>query len=236
MKLALAVAVAANMMPVMKEAAPLLKEEGVELVLTQGSSGKLAAQLRHGAPFDVFVSADMEHPRALEKEGLTDGPARLYAFGRLALWTADASGPAALADLKKPEVKKVAVADPRLAPYGRAALEALRAAGVYAAVEKKLVFGESVSQVNHFVASRAADAGLTALSAAQAAGAGRWTLVEPALHAPIEQGFAVMKRAKERSPDAARALSAFLLGPRGRALLERHGYGLPPAAGPKTRR
>src|SRR5579885_1473855 len=137
----LAVAVAANMMPAMQAMKPgFEKQAGVGLVLTPGASGRFAAQLENGAPFDVFVSADMEFPEALARKGLTEGKPALYARGTLVLWSlsgVDVSK--GLAVLKEDSVKAVALADPRTAPYGRAAVAALKNAGVYDAVEKKLV-------------------------------------------------------------------------------------------------
>lgn len=234
MKAALAVAVAANMMTAMRQIAPDFKaESGVELQLTQGSSGRFAAQIRGGAPFDVFISADMDYPRAVEAAGLAGGPATPYAYGQLIVWTMGAADVSSLKALAGSD-GKIAIADPRLAPYGRAAVEALKNAGVYDAVEGRLVYGESVSQVNQFIASGAAAAGLTARSIVETdewRGKGRWTAVDSSLHAPIEQGLIVTKTGRERAPEAARSLRAYLLGPKGRAVLEKEGYLLPPERG-----
>lgn len=227
----LSVAVAANMMPAMREIQAAYKARaGAELVLTQGSSGKFAAQIRNGAPFDVFVSADMSFPEALAQDGFSQGPARRYANGSLVLWSLTGADVSSLAALTRPQIKRIAVADPERAPYGRAAVEALKNAGVYAAVEKKLVYGESAAQVNQFVASRAVEAGLAARSIVASGewhGRGAWTPVDPALHAPIEQGFIVTRLGARRHGEQARRFAEMLLGPEGRRILRRHGYSVP---------
>lgn len=227
----LAVAVAANMMPAMDEIArEFYAQTGVELALTPGSSGKFVAQIQNGAPFDVFVSADMEFPEALAKDGFTDGPAVCYAHGSLILWSLRGADVSSLKALDNSKTKKIAVADPKLAPYGRAAVEALKKAGVYDTIEKKLVYGESLSQVNQFVTSKAADAGLTARSIVETAqwrGKGVWTAVDPALHAPIDQGLVVTKLGAKRNPQLSRRLKDLLLGPTGRKILKKYGYSVP---------
>lgn len=228
---ALSVAVAANMMPVMQEVRREFRAQtGADLVLTQGSSGKFAAQIRAGAPFDVFVSADMRFPKAVEEAGLADGPPALYARGTLILWSLTGADVSSLRALTSPAIKKIAVADPKLAPYGLAAIEALRKAGVYDAVEDKLVFGESISQVNQFTTSKAVEAGLTARSIVETKqwrDKGKWTAVAEDMHSPIDQGLVITKSGAERAPELTRELRAFLLGPKGRTLLAKHGFSLP---------
>lgn len=219
------------MMPVMEEVAREFRARtGAELVLTQGSSGKFVAQIAGGAPFDAFVSADMERPAALAARGLSDGPPERYARGSLILWSLSGADVSSLEALRSPRTRKIAIADPRLAPYGRAAVEALKKAGVYEAVEGRLVYGESLSQVNQFTASRAADAGITSRSIVETErwrGRGAWTAVDPALHAPLDQGFVVTKRGAARAPELARAFREVLLGAKGRAILEKYGYAVP---------
>lgn len=229
----LSVAVAANMMPVMEEIGrEFYAETGVDLALTQGASGKFATQIRNGAPFDVFISADTEFPDALVEAEFTDGPTAKYARGALVLWTmrgADVSSLQALTDSK---IKKIAIADPTLAPYGRAAVEALKKAGVYDAVEKKLVYGESLSQVNQFVTSKAADAGFASRSIVETPkwkGKGIWTAVDPSLHAPIDQGLVVTKHGAQANPRLSKKLKELILGPKGRTILEKYGYSVPSA-------
>ncbi len=195
-----------------------------------GSSGNFFAQIHNGAPFDVFLSADVEYARRLHAAGGVDGDVFVYGVGRLALWTS-ADSPLdvtrGLASLRDPAAGRIALANPRHAPYGRAAVAALRAAGLFEALEARLVYAENVAQAASFVQSGAADVGLIAWSLAlgPALSAGRRSEVPQALHAPLLQGGVLVKGA--RAPQAARALRDFLLGAEGRALLARWGF-LPP--------
>ncbi len=230
----LAVAVAANLKPAFEEIAAAWKARhpGLEVRATYGGSGNFYSQIANGAPFDLFLSADAEFPARIAERGLADGAAFTYGYGRLVAWVPKGSpvdlerrGLAALAD---PAVKRIAIPNPRLAPYGRAAEAALRAAGVYPAVKDRLVMGENVSQAAQFVQSGNADVGFLPLSLTRTAplSGGRTFLVPPAMHAPIEQGGAVLRGSKEL--DLARDLAAFVLGPEGRAVLSKYGYDLPP--------
>jgi len=226
----LMVAVAANMAPAMEDIRKgFTAETGVALALTPGASGKFAAQIANGAPFDLFVSADMDYPRKLSQDGLAaDKPVR-YAVGTLILWTLkDVELSRGLAALTGPEFKKIAVADPQTAPYGRQAVAALKAAGIYEQVSSKLVYGESLAQANQFVASQAADAGLVARSIVETAewkGKGRWVAVDRKLYAPIDQALVILKPGAGKK--SARRLRDYILGRKGRAILRRYGYGLP---------
>lgn len=226
----LLVAVAANMMPAMQEIKPGFKDAtGADLTLVSGSSGKFAAQVRNGAPFDVFVSADTQYPDALDKGGFTAGRPVLYAYGTLVLWTAKDLDPA-LGLAAASGSGRIALADPKVAPYGRAAVAALKAAGVWADAEPKLVFGESIGQVNQFVMTKAVDFGLTSKStvlAPLAKGRGRWAEVDRDLYAPVAQSLVVLKRCAERDPGLCRALLRHMASPRARETLARFGYELP---------
>jgi molybdate transport system substrate-binding protein len=226
----LSVAVAANMAPAMEDIRQGFRAEtGVELALTPGASGKFAAQIANGAPFDLFVSADMDYPRKLFKDGLAAGQPERYAVGSLILWTLkDVDLSKGLAALTEPSFKKIAVADPQTAPYGRQAVAALKAAGLYAQVSGKLVYGESLAQADQFVASQAADAGLVARSIVETRpwkGKGRWVEVDRRFYEPIEQGLVVLKPGADKR--SARRLRDYILGKKGRAILRRYGYGLP---------
>jgi molybdate transport system substrate-binding protein len=228
----ISVAVAANMMPAMEDIRKGFEADtGVRLALTPGASGKFVAQIANGAPYDVFISADMEYPRKLFADGFAAGAPDRYAVGTLILWTlADVDVSAGLGVLARPAVKTVAVADPKTAPYGRQAVAALKAAGLYEAVSGKLVYGDSLAQVNQFVASKAADAGFVARSLAETEqwkGKGRWVEVDRKLYAPIDQGLVVLKNASGKDRRGADALRAYILGDKGRAVLRRYGYLLP---------
>lgn len=209
------------------------EHEDIEVALTYGSSGSLFAQIGQGAPFDVFLSADVEYPRRLAAAGhAPPWEVFVYAVGRLAVWVPAGSpldlereGMRALLD---PRVRNVAIANPEHAPYGRAAVAAMRSLGVYDGVAEKLVLGESVAQAAQFVQSGAADAGVIALSLALASPmreAGREWEVPRDAYPRMEQGGVVLARAQD--PAAAAAFFEFLEIGRGRELLRLHGFSLP---------
>jgi molybdate transport system substrate-binding protein len=228
------VAAAANL----KVAAVALKQAfeaahpGVEVAFTFGASGTFFAQLQNGAPFDLFLSADREYPaRVIAARLAAAQDERVYALGRLVVWLprgsaldVEARGLAALAD---PAVKRVAIANPAVAPFGRAAEAALRAAGVYERVREKLVLGTSVSQAAQFATSGAADVALLpwSLTFGKELAGGRTVPLPDSLHPPIEQSGIVLASARE--PALARAFLAFLTSEPGRAILAKHGYGTP---------
>jgi molybdate transport system substrate-binding protein len=199
-----------------------------------GASGTFSTQIQSGAPFDVFLSADMDYPRSLARVGAADaGSLTVYALGRLVLWTNDpkldpSRGSRLLTD---PSVSRIAIANPAFAPYGRAARAALINAGVWAAIQPKLVLGENLAQTAQFVETRNAQVGLVGTShlptPAHAAKGRAWAW--PAdQYPPLEQG-AIVTRRGAANPLAMKYL-AFLAGPQGRAVLAGHGFGLPAAA------
>ena len=206
----------------------------VEVKVTYGSSGSFFAQISNGSPFDLFLSADADYSaKLLEARLAVPGSEFVYGFGRLVVWVRkdspldlDARGALALAD---PRVRKIAMANPRHAPYGRAAEAALRSLGLFNAVKEKLVFGENVAQATQFVESGAADAGLVALSLARAPGMsekGRWVELPVSSYPALRQTGVVLKEAKGAA--AASAFRDFLVGPEGRAVLARYGFVPPP--------
>jgi len=230
------IAAAADLQFAMQDlAAEFEKNTGTKVDVSYGSSGNFFSQLQNGAPFDLFFSADIQYPRKLELAGFAE-PETLYeyAVGRIAIWMpADASvdldrqGWNALLD---PSVQKISIANPEHAPYGRAAVAALRKAGLYERVKPKLVYGENISQAAQFVQSGNAQAGIVALSLAVSPGmksGKRWEI--PAdMHPPIEQAAIVMKSAKNKA--GAKAFLEFLKGPSGRATLAKYGFTFPAAA------
>jgi molybdate transport system substrate-binding protein len=224
----LRVATSANMQFAMQEIVRAFTDStgiGVEMVV--GSSGKLTAQIREGAPFHVFVSADMDYPAALAAAGRTLGPPAVYTTGRLVCWTSgpEKKLPFGLADLAGNAYRHIAIANPKTAPYGRAAVAALQHAGVYEQVRTKLVYGESIAQVNQFVRSGAADIGITALSVVvfgETAGEGQWALVDTTAYPAIEQGVVLLDSPAAILP-AARRFRAFLFSDTVRAHLNRTG-------------
>jgi molybdate transport system substrate-binding protein len=205
---------------------------GVEVALTFGASGTFFSQIQNGAPFDLFLSADREYPAKVIAAGLgAAADERVYALGRLVAWLPAGSsvdlagkGLEALAD---PEVKKIAIANPAVAPFGRATIAALEAAGVLDRVKPKLVMGTSVAQAAQFATTGAADVAFIPWSLAfgKELAAGRVVQVPEALYPRIEQSGIVLSTSAE--PAQARAFLSFVTGEKGRAILARYGYGLP---------
>jgi molybdate transport system substrate-binding protein len=222
------VAVAANFSAPMKIiAADFEKDTGHKAVLSFGATGKFYAQITNGAPFEVFLPADDETPKKLEQEGAAVSGSRFtYATGRLALWSArtglvDAHGGV----LKKGGFSKLAIAAPKLAPYGAAAVETMSKLGVLAALESKLVTGESIGQAFSFVATGNAELGFVALSQVYEAGkikSGSAWIVPEAMHSPLRQDAVLLTPAKD-SP-AAIALMAFLKTDKAKAVIRSFGY------------
>jgi len=230
---AVTVAAAADLMYAMNEiAANFEKATGCILRVSTGSSGNFLSQIENGAPFDLFFSADIEYPRKLETAGLAvAGSTYLYAVGKIVLWVRNDSrldigrGVAVLLD---PSIRKVAIANPQHAPYGRAAEEALQKAGVYDAIKDRLVLGENISQAAQFVESGNADAGILALSLALSPalrGKGRYWRIPENLYAPIQQGVVLIRASQ--NPQGARAFLEYIKTPAMAALLERYGFVLP---------
>lgn len=221
----LGIAAASDLSFALKEiAAEFEKETGVRPVISFGSTGLLSRQIEEGAPFDVFLAADTASILALSRAGrVMLGTAAIYAEGRLALVSKRGPGIKAvrIEDLSMPRIRRVAVANPAHAPYGKAAVEALQNSGVFEAVKVKLVYGENVRQALQFVETGDADAGIVALSIAGVAGV-EYSEVPPSLHEPINQAAAVI--AGSRNTDMAREFVRFLFAPVSRAILERHRF------------
>ena len=197
---------------------------GVRVTFSFGATADLARQIENGAPFDVFASADVEHVERLDKLGLvTPGTNRVYARGRLVLWIPPRSNLtlSRLEELTRPEVERVAVAKPDVAPYGHAAVEALRALNLWTQIEPKVIYGQNVSQAKQYAATGNAEVAFIPRALVKA-GEGRFLEVDERLHQPIDQAIAVIK--DSRHHDAAQSFVAYVLGPEGQALLERYGY------------
>jgi molybdate transport system substrate-binding protein len=229
----LRIAAASDLQAVMPAlAARFERETGHKPDVSYGSSGNFFAQIQNGAPFDLFFSADVEYPKRLESSGLTvPGTLVEYAAGRIVLWSRSdatldlARGLAVLAD---PRVRRIAIANPAHAPYGRAAVAALRHEQLYDRVRGKFVLGENISQAAQFVESGNADAGLIALSLALAPGmrtTGRYIDIPASYHPPIEQAAVVLR--SSRQPDAARQFLAFLQRPDSQRALQDAGFVAP---------
>ena len=224
------VAVAANFTaPMQQIAAQFEKDSGHKAVLAFGATGKFYAQIANGAPFEILLAADDETPARLEKEGLGVPGSRLtYAVGKLVLWSADAKRvDNAGAVLKSGDYKHLAIANPKAAPYGAAAIEALGKLGVLPEVQPRIVQGENISQAHQFVVSGNAELGFVALSQVYKdgkLGSGSMWLVPADLYAPILQDAVLL--AKGRDKPAAAALLAYLKGDQARAVIRAYGYEL----------
>ena len=228
----LTVAVAANVKYAFDELAVDFKNEtGIEVQGVFSSSGKITAQVKNGAPFDIFISADTEFPEALYKDGLAATQPKVYAYGVLVLWTTkDLDLTKGLSLLTDTRVQKIAIANPKVAPYGRAAMQALESAKLNAAVESRLVYGESITQTTQFVDSGAADIGFIAKSivlAPELAGKGKWVEAPKGSYEPIAQAVVVLKHGAETQSESARKFVDFLFTPKARAIFEKYGYVLP---------
>ncbi len=223
------VAVASNFLATARALARAFEaESGHRLKLVNGATGTLYAQIVNGAPYDIFLSADRERVDLLEGQGLlAEGGRRIYAFGRLVLYLREPArmGGGLAETLRDPGLRHIALADPRLAPYGRAAEEALRALGLEEGLRGKLVFGHNIAQAFAFVQSGNADAGLIALSLARGDG-GAWIEVPGDLHGPIRQDAALLKRGADNP--AARAFFAWLSSPAARGIIRAAGYEVAP--------
>jgi molybdate transport system substrate-binding protein len=227
------VAAAADLTFALRDAAARFQRQtGNSVLLSYGSSGNFFSQVENGAPFDIFFSADVDYPRRLAAAGLTEpGSLYEYAVGRIVIWVPSASPfdlDRGLPVLLDSRVRRIAIANPQHAPYGRAAVAALKHAAIYDRLKDKLVLGESVSQAAQFVASGNADAGVIALSLALAPplkSKGRYVEIPPTDYPPIIQAAVILKAAHDRQTAA--QFIDFLRQPAGVALMQSYGFLLP---------
>jgi molybdate transport system substrate-binding protein len=227
------IAAAADLRFAMVEIVSLFKKrypnDNVEVAY--GSSGKFHTQIQNGAPYDLFFSADIALPEKLAQAGLAASAVQPYALGRIVIWRPRLEGaPLMLADLGRPEIRRIAIANPRHAPYGMRAVEALKAAQVWPAVENRLVYGENIAQTAQFVQTGNADAGIIALSLAVApefVEKGQYSLIPVDLHQPLLQGFVILKRAEGKV--LARRFADFFAEPGVQGIMSRYGFALPDA-------
>ncbi len=232
----LLVATASSMKLVFEELARDFQRHhpGIKVKLSSGSSGNFFSQIKHGAPFDIFFSADMGYPHRLSEEGQSwdENQAIPYAVGHIVLWSPkekkfDIQKEKSKLLLSK-KISKIAIANPKHAPYGRAAVEWLTKAGIYSQVKSRLVLGENISQAAQFAHTGAAQAGVLALSLAldpkMVATGNFWEIPEDQ-HSPIEQGFLILKNTK--NPKAAQSFVDFVVSPAGGRVLRKYGFALP---------
>jgi molybdate transport system substrate-binding protein len=224
------VAAAADLQAAMPEIAKAFATQaGTTIDVAYGSSGNFYAQIQNGVPLDVFFSADNEYPRKLQESGFAEPySSTIYGIGKIVLWmparakcNPDRDGWRCLQD---PAVKKIAIANPAHAPYGRAAVAALQKAGIYDAVKAKLVLGENISQAAQFVQSGNAEAGIIAdsLTVSPALQGGKKWIIPAELYAPIEQTVVMLKSAKEKF--AAQEFIKFVTQGPGREILAKYGF------------
>jgi molybdate transport system substrate-binding protein len=227
------VAAAADLQFVMQDiGARFQSETGKSVKLIYGSSGNFAQQLQNGAPFDMFFSANLDYPKQLEAAGLTEpGTIYRYAMGKIVIWVANdskldvSSGLRALLD---PSAKKIAIANPEHAPYGKAAVAAMQKEGIYDQVKEKFVLGENISQTASFVVSGSADVGIVALSLALSPNMkdkGRYAEVPAGDYPPIEQACVIMRSSKNKT--VAAQFQKFIQSPAIRELFQKYGFAIP---------
>jgi molybdate transport system substrate-binding protein len=205
------------------------KETGRKVTFSFGATGLLAKQIEQGAPFDVFAAANVSFVDDAIKAGACEADTKaLYAQGRIAMWTKDGAPlqPKSLADLERPEIVHLAIANPDHAPYGMAAKQALQKSGEWDKIASKVVYGENVQQTLQFAQSGNADVAIVALSLATVSG-GKATLIDASLHAPIDQAIVVCKGAPEAAgklePDA-RKFAALVASDEGRTIMKKFGF------------
>lgn len=225
---ALTVSAAADLTPAFEEIGALFeKETGTRVTFNFGSTGQLAQQIEQGAPVDLFAAANIAYVEELERQGLIISETRaLYARGRITLWTR-ADSPLRIErieDLTRPEVARIAIANPEHAPYGIAARAALKSTGIWETVQPKLVLGENVRQTLQYATTGNVDVAIVALSLSVQSG-GRWVLVPQELYPPLDQALAVIKGTRHERE--ARQFAAFVNGPQGRPIMRKYGFLLP---------
>ncbi len=232
---AVSVAAAADLKYALDEIAAEFQKShpAIKVNLTYGSSGNFYTQLSNKAPFDIFFSADIDYPKKLIAAGLAAKDSQFkYAMGRIVVWVPKDSAinveKLGIESLAQPSVKKIAIANPEHAPYGRAAEAAMKKLGVYDRVKERLVLGENIAQTAQFVETGAADVGIIALSLATAPAMkdkGKYWAVPLDAYPTLEQGGVILSWAKDA--EATQQFKAFVTGPEGRAILNRYGFTLP---------
>jgi molybdate transport system substrate-binding protein len=223
------VAAAANMKYAVTDIArAFTKESGIDVKVITGSSGKLTQQIMSGAPYDAFLSADVEYPAKLVNGGFTTTPAQVYAYGTLILWSntgADISKRVAV--VTDPSVKKIAIANPKTAPYGIEAINAMKYYKVADDAASKLIIAESVSQVGAYVTTKAVDVGFIAKSivlSPEMKNVGKWVEIDPKAYNTIDQAMVGLKNGSSNNQIAANQFLKFMTSIKAQKILKANGY------------
>lgn len=226
------VAAAANMKYAVTDIAKAFtKESGIDVKIITGSSGKLTQQIMSGAPYDAFLSADFEYPAKLANGGFTTTAAQVYAYGTLILWSntgADLSK--GIAIVTDPSVKKIAIANPKTAPYGIEAMNAMRYYKVDHKIEDKLIIAESISQVGAYVTTQAVDVGFMAKSIVltpEMKNVGKWVEIDPKAYNTIDQAMVGLKNSSSENQIAVKKFLKFMTSTKAHKILKANGYQIP---------
>lgn len=219
------VATSANMQDAMQEIINQFKKKyNCQVDLIVASSGKLTAQIEQGAPYDIFISADSKYPLYLFEKGLVKTKPKVYAVGQLVLMSSDYNQ-LNLNDIKTLKVDKIAIANPDIAPYGKASVEVLKQLNIYNEVEHKLIFGENILQVNQFIETGVVDAGITSFSTVKSENPQGWVLIDNGLHHLIKQSAVIVKQ--NQQSDKVKNFYNYLFSKDGQLILKKYGYLIP---------
>ncbi|WP_109436965.1 molybdate ABC transporter substrate-binding protein [Aquimarina sp. AU119] len=221
------IAVASNMRYAIEDIAKKFTQKtGIVCELIISSSGKLTAQIKEGAPYHIFISANMKYPYELFENGLTTKNPEIYAYGKLILWTMIDDITPSLQMLENKQIKHIALANPKTAPYGSSTIEILEHYELYDNLKHKLVFGESISQTNQFIVSKSAEIGFTSKSvvlSSQMKNKGNWVDIDKAVYSPITQGVVMIKQKNSVAANTKQFYN-FLFSSDARGILEGYGY------------
>lgn len=220
------IAVASNMQFAIKELVKIFTEQtGIPCELIISSSGKLTAQIKQGAPFDIFISANMKYPTELFNTGYTLQKPKIYAYGHLVLWSTLDSITPSIELLRNPEIKHIALANPKMAPYGKASMEVLKHYVLDTKLQDKLIYGESIAQTNQFIISKSVEVGFTAKSvvlASKMKNKGNWIDLD-SVYTPISQGVVILNQNRNLQSKAEKFYH-FLFSKTAQKSLQKYGY------------
>ncbi len=225
----LLIGTASNMQFVMSPLVDAFEQEtGIQCEWILASSGKITAQVKSGAPFDIFLTADLKYAEELYQEKFASQPPEIFALGHIVLWTQFEELDISLDSIQSSRIKKIAIANPKTAPYGRAAWEVLTYYSLLERVEDRLVYGESVSQTNQFIATQAVQIGFTSKSVVlgqKKFKKGKWIQIDPSTYSPLEHAVLVLNSDKHTS-EKAQKFSEFLTSNVAREILNKFGYSI----------